>query len=773
MKNRLAWLLLFPLLGIVSGGVSAQQTQCVSNAIAGGTVDAIRIPLQPCALSTNILILTLAGANTIAQPTLQMAGYPVQNIYNAAGTAPGVGALPGVNATVMLTSTGSAWRIVSGAASTVFSGTLTVPNGGTGLTTITSNGIMIGQGTGAVSTVAAGTTGQFLKGNTSGPPSWGTISSNLVSSFTAGTTGLTPSSATTGAITLAGTLIPANGGTGLASYTTGDLLYASASATLAGLNDIATGNVLISGGTSTAPSYGKVGLTTHVTGTLAMANGGTGATSFASHGVMLGQGSSALAVTAAGATGQYLKGATGSDPTWGTLASDTVSTISMGTTGLTPNSATAGAVTVAGTLGFANGGTSNTSYTNGQLLIGNTSTGGLSKSTLTAGTNVTITNAAGGITIASTGLASGCGTGAAPAGQVLTADGATTCTANADATFLTGTLTLGVSTSEAGQVKLFGGTSGSTTFKAAAVAGTTTITFPGGTTDFSATGGTNQVIKQASAGAAFTVGTLACANLSDGATGCSTATGTSGATIPLLNVANTWSALQTFSAGINLSGASSPLQVGGSAGTSGQPLLSAGAGATPTYGTLAVASGGSGAVTLTGVLKGNGTSAFTAAAAGTDYVAPGTATTFTAKQTFAGTSSNLASALVNAAEPATIAATAATGTINFDVCTQSVLYFTSSAAANWTLNLRCSSGTSLNTAMVTGDVVTVVHLVTQGGTAYYNNVLTVDGGAVTPKCQGGTCPSAGNINGIDSYTYAIIKTGSAAFTVLEAQTQFK
>ena len=57
-------------------------------------------------------------------------------------------------------------------------------------------------------------------------------------------------------------------------------------------------------------------------------------------------------------------------------------------------------------------------------------------------------------------------------------------------------------------------------------------------------------------------------------------------------------------------------------------------------GTLGVASGGSGAVTLTGILKGNGTSAFTAATAGTDYVSPSIATTFTALQTFAGTSSN-------------------------------------------------------------------------------------------------------------------------------------
>ena len=91
---------------------------------------------------------------------------------------------------------------------------------------------------------------------------------------------------------------------------------------------------------------------------------------------------------------------------------------------------------------------------------------------------------------------------------------------------------------------------------------------------------------------------------------------------------------------------------------------------------LPVASGGTGAATLTGVLKGNGTSAFTAATAGTDYVAPGTATTFTATQTFSGSSSTLATVLTDAAEVVTISATAATGTINYDITTQSVLYYT-------------------------------------------------------------------------------------------------
>jgi len=189
-------------------------------------------------------------------------------------------------------------------------------------------------------------------------------------------------------------------------------------------------------------------------------------------------------------------------------------------------------------------------------------------------------------------------------------------------------------------------------------------------------------------------------------------------------------------------------------------------------GTLPVANGGSGAVTLTGVLKGNGTSAFTAATAGTDYVAPGTATTFTALQTFNGTSSNASHKATNMLEVATVSAIAATGTINFDTTTQSVLYYTTSATGNFTVNFRGSSGTSLNTVMSTGESLSATFLVTNGATAYYNSVVQVDGSTVTPKWQGGTAPTSGNASSIDSYTYVIIKTGSAAFTVLASVTKF-
>lgn len=142
------------------------------------------------------------------------------------------------------------------------------------------------------------------------------------------------------------------------------------------------------------------------------------------------------------------------------------------------------------------------------------------------------------------------------------------------------------------------------------------------------------------------------------------------------------------------------------------------------------------------------------------------------KMTVVGTSSVAGLKIADVLETATISATAATGTIAYDVTTQAVLYYTTSASANWTVNFRGSSGTSLNTLMATGESVTAAFFVTQGATAYYNNVVQVDGSTVTPKFQGGTAWAAGNASSIDAYTYTIVKTGNAAFTVFAAQTKF-
>jgi hypothetical protein len=136
------------------------------------------------------------------------------------------------------------------------------------------------------------------------------------------------------------------------------------------------------------------------------------------------------------------------------------------------------------------------------------------------------------------------------------------------------------------------------------------------------------------------------------------------------------------------------------------------------------------------------------------------------------TSTNTGSILVSPEERTTISATAATGTVNFDASTQGVLYYTTNASANFTLNVRGSSGVALNSILATGDAITIVFLNTNGATPYYPTAYQVDGSAVTPKWQGGTVPTGGNASSIDAYSLTIIKTASATFTVLASQTKF-
>jgi len=124
-------------------------------------------------------------------------------------------------------------------------------------------------------------------------------------------------------------------------------------------------------------------------------------------------------------------------------------------------------------------------------------------------------------------------------------------------------------------------------------------------------------------------------------------------------------------------------------------------------------------------------------------------------------------------EDGTVSATAATGTINYDLLTQSVLYYTSDASANWTVNIRGDGSTTLDSLLDVGDSASFVFMVTQGVTPYYPTAFQVDGSSVTPKWQGGSAPSAGNASSIDVYAYTVIKTAATpTYTVLGAQTQF-
>jgi len=134
---------------------------------------------------------------------------------------------------------------------------------------------------------------------------------------------------------------------------------------------------------------------------------------------------------------------------------------------------------------------------------------------------------------------------------------------------------------------------------------------------------------------------------------------------------------------------------------------------------------------------------------------------------------NTGSVMIAPEERTTVSATAATGTINYDAVTQGVLYYTSNASANWTLNIRGASGTTLSSILAVGDAITVTHLVTNGATAYYNSALQIDGSAVTPKYQGGTAFAAGNASSIDAYVYTVVKTAATpTYTVFASQTKF-
>jgi len=230
-------------------------------------------------------------------------------------------------------------------------GVTPVTNGGTGLSTIPTNGqLLIGNGTGyTLNTLGYGAgisvtngLGTIVVANTgvlsnvagagiavSSATGNVTIDNTGVLSWSGGTTGLTPTAATNGDVVIDGTLVTVNGGTGFSSYAVGDLLYASTTTTLGKLPDVATGNALISGGVNTAPSWGKIGLTTHVSGTLPIANGGTNGTSTPTAGAVPYGTGTAYGFTAAGTSGQVLTSAGAGIPTWTTPTTGTVTSLSV------------------------------------------------------------------------------------------------------------------------------------------------------------------------------------------------------------------------------------------------------------------------------------------------------------------------------------------------------------------------------------------------------------------------------------------------------------
>jgi hypothetical protein len=420
-----------------------------------------------------------------------------------------------------------------------------------------------------------------------------------------------------------------------------------------------------------------------------------------------------------------------------------LTSIAFGTTGLTPSAATGGAVTVAGTLVTANGGTGLSSFASGDIMYYSS---GTLMSKLTIGT----------------------------AGQILTVNsGATapqwsTLTGVAVTTFSAGTTGFTPSTATSGAITLAG----------------TLATTNGGTglTSFTSGGAV-----YATSTSALTTGTLP---VTAGGTGLTTLTAGyipfGSGTSAFGSSANLFWDSTNFYLGIGTTAPRSQLDVykattGGNIRITsnteaayGELIFSSSNLTYAAYGASISSLGDGGGVDSGNLMFKVGQGSVRTEAAritGVGNLGVGTTTPTSLLQT-AGTTSKSAFKTPNIAEVDTISATAATGTINFDITTQSVLFYTSNASANWTVNFRGSSGTSLNTVMQTGESISATFLVTQGATAYYNSAVTIDGTSVTPKWQGGTAPTSGNASSVDCYTYVIQKTGSATYVVLASQTKF-